>query len=236
MTKRAAESVTCPQCGHQQEAEIYSSINVTLNPEAKERILNQEFFRMTCQECGAVHQLAYACLYHDMERKLMIYLIPGDREEMKEKLDEIQHHAADAVSELEAGYKLRMVSDVNELMEKIRIFDRGLSDKTVELVKLFYYAQLREQNPEFQPEAIYFDGGNAGNADGRSEADEDAGAGADGSGFGLIFSLPGGKAGTVEVPPDFYQNVEKQFEERLADQPGAGYQTIDLAYAAALIS
>ena len=39
------------------------------------------------------------------------------------------------------GYNLRFVTDYNELLEKILIFDNGLNDKAIEVIKLMIIMQ-----------------------------------------------------------------------------------------------
>ena len=55
--------------------EIWDSINTVLNPEMKEKVLNQSIFSYTCPNCGETFQLAYSTLYHQMENLIMIYLV-----------------------------------------------------------------------------------------------------------------------------------------------------------------
>ena len=43
------------------------------------------------------------------------------------------------------GYNLRFVTDYNELLEKILIFDNDMNDKTMEVIKLMVLSQDLEK-------------------------------------------------------------------------------------------
>ena len=53
MSQLCKDSITCPKCHKEGEFEYWSSINVDLDPELKEKIFNEEIFVWTCPECGA---------------------------------------------------------------------------------------------------------------------------------------------------------------------------------------
>ena len=76
MSKHHIEKVTCPSCHHEGEFEVWDSINTVLDPEMKEKVLNQSIFLYTCPNCGETFRLNYPTPYHQMEDFIMIYLVP----------------------------------------------------------------------------------------------------------------------------------------------------------------
>ena len=76
MSKHHIEKVTCPSCHHEGDFEVWDSINTVLDPEMKEKVLNQSIFLYTCPNCGETFRLNYPTLYHQMEDLVMIYLVP----------------------------------------------------------------------------------------------------------------------------------------------------------------
>src|SRR4030095_5029035 len=92
-----------------------------------------ELFRFRCPECGAATQVLYPMLYHDMQRKLMIWMIPDDGSGAATKPPEGPGLPTGGPM---AGYKTRSVNSVNELLEKILIFDAELDDLTLEMIKI----------------------------------------------------------------------------------------------------
>lgn len=109
----------CTSCGKQHELEFTSSVNVSSNPELKQKVKSGEMFIWTCPECGAMNLLNRPFLYHDPEEKLMLLLTQSD-----------VHFDG-----LPEGYTGRLVHSVGELVEKINIFDAGLDDVIIEMCK-----------------------------------------------------------------------------------------------------
>ena len=75
MSRHHIEKVTCPSCHHEGDFEVWDSINTALDPEMKEKVLNQSIFLYTCPSCGETFRLNYPTLYHQMEDLIMIYLV-----------------------------------------------------------------------------------------------------------------------------------------------------------------
>ena len=75
MSRHHIEKVTCPSCHHEGDFELWDSINTALDPEMKEKVLNQSIFLYTCPSCGKTFRLDYSILYHQMEDLIMIYLV-----------------------------------------------------------------------------------------------------------------------------------------------------------------
>lgn len=124
MTSVKSQQLACPKCSHETEVPVYGSVNVTLYPELKDRLLSRELTRFTCGECGFACQLAYPMLYHDMESRLAIQMIPVDG-----PLPGMQGPA------FGKDYRLRRVRSLSALNEKVLVFGGGYDDRQVELIK-----------------------------------------------------------------------------------------------------
>ena len=72
----------------------------------------------------------YPCLYHDISNQFMVWLWPEEEQPPRAQFDPL------------AGYTLRIVDSLNSFREKINILERGLDDRTVEIMKLLLFAQL----------------------------------------------------------------------------------------------
>ena len=66
MSRHHIEKVTCPSCHHEGDFELWDSINTALDPEMKEKVLNQSIFLYTCPSCGETFRLNYSTLYHQI--------------------------------------------------------------------------------------------------------------------------------------------------------------------------
>jgi len=119
----------CSKCGQQQKVTVYRSINISENPELKEKVRSGELFLWECPHCGQVNLAKYETLYHDPAAKLMLWLIPSG------EISETQMQAITMHTKAMGGYTLRLVDDMGTLMEKVLINEAGLDDVVVEMVK-----------------------------------------------------------------------------------------------------
>ena len=74
MSKSRIINILCPFCGEEIKFEIFDSVNVTVDPELKEKVLNLDIFKTHCDKCGKERIINYPMLYHDMSKNYMVYL------------------------------------------------------------------------------------------------------------------------------------------------------------------
>ena len=115
MSKTVIAAVTCPHCGGTGRMEVWESINTTMSPEARERMLRGTLFSHRCQACGRSFQVLYECLYHDMERQFMAFFLP---ERPEDPFAMLERRVGEPIL---AGYQTRIVHDVPSLIEKVRM-------------------------------------------------------------------------------------------------------------------
>lgn len=77
MSRHSVEKINCPKCGKESDFMVWSSINTVLDPEMYEKVRNGEAFAFHCPDCGHAAGVDYACLYHQMNDKMMIYYVPN---------------------------------------------------------------------------------------------------------------------------------------------------------------
>lgn len=130
MSQQCKESITCPKCQSKGDFVYWSSINVDLDPEMKEKILNEEIFKWTCPHCGTTIFINYGTLYHDMSHRFMIFYAPKEQDDKKREPVEVPKAFG-----LEKDYSFREVNDLLLFKEKIMIVDSGLNDIAVEKLK-----------------------------------------------------------------------------------------------------
>lgn len=145
MSRHHIEKVTCPSCHHEGDFELWDSINTALNPEMKEKVLNQSIFLYTCPSCGETFRLNYSTLYHQMEDLVMIYLVPESEVKKTYEIFYEKNALADYRTE---KYLYRIVTSANQLVEKIQIFDAGKDDRVMELVKLLATDSILKNDPD----------------------------------------------------------------------------------------
>ena len=162
MSKHHIEKITCPKCEAESDFVIWDSINTMLNPEMKDKILNGEAFKWECPHCGHKMKVLHHILYHQMEDDIMIYYVPGDKTEAIELMKGIFRDVDGGILALEeelkpfANYRNRVVGTPNELIEKIQIFDEGLDDRVIELMKLNIVGTLQENDSNLSIKEFLF--------------------------------------------------------------------------------
>ncbi len=123
MSTEIVKDIICPQCGESQKYRLYTSISAQENPELKESILDETLFDWRCQRCSYFAAMAYPFIYLDNKAGYVICCTPGGSGRAVEPAGPLQ------------GYVKRRVKNLAELKEKLLIFDNGLDDAAVELMK-----------------------------------------------------------------------------------------------------
>ena len=143
MSINSKRSVKCPQCGQMSEVTVWNSITVNDSPDLKEDLLSGGINMFRCASCGYAALMPEPMLYHDSGRKLMISFSPTNEAAVRQQLFDNIRKSSRESGELQklTGYNLRFVTDLNELLEKILIFDNELNDKVIELIKLMILSQ-----------------------------------------------------------------------------------------------
>ena len=120
MTKISNKPLTCPSCGYHGEYKMYDSVNVTLEPKLREKVLSGTIFDWVCPHCGESISIRYNMLYHDMDRGFQVYYSPNQ------------------------------CIETNRMMmrEKICIFEGGLNDIAIELLKIVMKYEKNSNIPE----------------------------------------------------------------------------------------
>ncbi|MCR5003649.1 MAG: CpXC domain-containing protein [Bacteroidales bacterium] len=132
-------NIQCSSCRETHGIEVYNSVNVGQDPELKEGVRSGSLFLWECPHCGRPNLASYPFLYHDPDRKLMIWLLPDN------SVTEAQLKAVSSQLDALEGYTFRRVSDVGSLIEKISIFDADLDDRIIEMAKYVTAMELAEK-------------------------------------------------------------------------------------------
>ncbi len=147
-----ADVIQCPECGHEQEISIIASVNVTVDPDMREKVLSGDIFLFVCEQCGFSGFAGFPFIYEDKETAggFLIYLEP----ECEDREVGVDGDVADQV--LLQNITMRLVTTINELKEKIFIFEAGLDDRVVELFKALAFSKMRADNAGQVPDELRF--------------------------------------------------------------------------------
>ena len=76
MSKFEDVLVSCQDCNKEFSTQVWQSINITLDSHLKEEIKEGTFNMIVCSGCGSIGLSREPVQYHDMEKNLMIYVLP----------------------------------------------------------------------------------------------------------------------------------------------------------------
>lgn len=121
MNNQIKLEITCVHCLGSNHTVIYPIIDKN-NFTARKRILDEDLFLYRCPHCGHYQKIAYECVYYD--EKLRYIVVVGDNDKL---LDKIKLDLKD--------YQICFVNEIYELKEKIIIYENGLDDQVIEMMK-----------------------------------------------------------------------------------------------------
>ena len=144
MLKTIKREVICPNCKNTFEIKERVAINVTLDPGLKEKTLKGKIFQHTCPNCQKEVLLVNDCMYHDLEKQFMVYLM---LEESKQRQYTIPI-GANGLGDFGENYKLRLEKEYNGFRERIHLLDLGFNDMVFEIMRALLLTGLQEKIPE----------------------------------------------------------------------------------------
>ncbi len=118
----------CSKCHRCFEADEIRNIAVSRTPELKASVMDGSLFTHTCPYCGEINLTSEPVLYHDQGQHILIAYT----------------RAALSSDGLE-GYTCRRVSSIGDLIEKVKIFDAGLNDVSLELAKYITCSEMKKE-------------------------------------------------------------------------------------------
>ena len=135
--------IKCPVCHTQFPFVVHDSINVGIDPEDKEKVLDMSIFQYQCPHCGKKDIVCYPLLYHDPEQGVWIQVFWREEDFGQP----VEKQVRDFIKIMgQEHYRRREVFGYWELIEKIRVFDAGLDDFAIALMK----TMNKLQQPELQ--------------------------------------------------------------------------------------
>ena len=158
--KPIQQVITCKNCGKIHSLDCYPIINFqSVDKEFLDKVFSLELFKIHC-DCGATTITQYNTILVDMFKKYIVYLFVSDTPE--KFYEEVKPAISNMFTENEQYKEIygelahtRLVCSINDMLEKLLIFDYDLNDEIVESIKLTLL-----NNKEIQDEKIskiYFD-------------------------------------------------------------------------------
>lgn len=139
-----SKEITCPACTSSFTGTIAESVNVVRTPEARRQVLEGSFHVAVCPTCAQAITLDTTFLYSDFSRRQFVQVFASNRRAEWQRCEQIAGEvfsqgfegAPPFVGDLARGASVRAVFGMAYLAEKLRLWDAGLDDGLVELIKL----------------------------------------------------------------------------------------------------
>jgi hypothetical protein len=136
LSKKGTLEIECTECGAEGYLEGWASINASLNPELKDKLLEGKLHVYQCDQCGASVHISAPLLYHDMDKEFMVQFYPFGMTESYRVLNNFDRHAKlnanwDSITESIPEYmsNIHVVFSMNELVRYITFMDRLIQHK-----------------------------------------------------------------------------------------------------------
>ena len=204
------EMLNCPNCDMDIGFKPIEFVDVSTDPDYKEKIMNGQFFMVKCGECGAEIMVEYPVMYMDPEKKLNVYMAPDHDGELLEQLNSLDVPETDE----DKDAIFRLVNSPTELLEKILLADGGRDDRIMELYKAIIVENIRGEFPQVVPQDLlyYIDG------------DEE---------YLIVwdFDNEDGEQLTINIDEDLYQDLCNDFLQAL-EIPANKYAEVDAIWLA----
>lgn len=149
MAKYDITKIECPKCHTEYSKRTWKNINIKTNPDLKEKVMNRSLFKFICNECGYEALLDYSLQYEDSYK---IYYVTT-QEELDEVLDLLS--SKEELISPEEAKPTRVVCTQDDLFEKISIFESKLDDRVIEVIKVLFYMNFKQQK-QVDIDAILF--------------------------------------------------------------------------------
>ena len=76
MSIKSKVEIECLRCGNKENMDVWSTINVQINPKVKAEVVEGKINRLHCSICGFESVVPTNLLYHDMEKEFCVYFFP----------------------------------------------------------------------------------------------------------------------------------------------------------------
>jgi len=184
------EKKTIPcYCENKVEIDVPTEVDIAESAGVAEAIREGRFLSVTCPKCGKLLKPEFPVRIIDSAKGIEIFLIP-ELERGSFLLGRSQY----TVKDIDGG---RIVIGYAELVEKLAIFDAGLDDRAIEVIK-YYMSQKVDDDANLE---IYF----------RSR-----------EGGKLVFHILGlrdNEVGVSNIAFAVYETVVRELPEKIKEEP-----------------
>ena len=137
MSQMTPHDLQCPQCGNTQETMVWSSLNVTMDPDLKDRLYAGEINVLECDDCGEKAWISAPLLYHDMAKQFCVQFYSIEILDDSDILGRFKSDGSIAMTGIPASFphsgeylaRPHIVFDMNEMLRYVEFRERIASPK-----------------------------------------------------------------------------------------------------------
>lgn len=196
MSKNHIEKIKCSKCNAESEMLVWETMDTSTDPQLKAQIRNGDCFGWHCPHCDNKSLIFYPTIYHQVNEHYIICYVPGNPSSAVEYMKNINENNQSGY-DFNDNYTKRVVSDINQLREKLLILDEGLDDRIIEIMKVFAMAEIQKSFSDLTVAEIYFNKEQDGT-------------------YNLAVKFDNGQWGSTDFAMDSYDQVVKTFKTSLA--------------------
>lgn len=160
MTSEELMNIKCPKCQADIDFTVWNYLNVQLHPDVAKRLRNGSLFTVRCNHCGFQTNMAYPIIYDDIAHNVILKFTKAKTQAELEKEAETTKNEYAAARADDPGIvenlRLRLVTDMNDLIEKANIFNEGYDDRYVEIYKHLAKREIQKSKPELDIRSLRF--------------------------------------------------------------------------------
>jgi len=132
----------CPNCKNKFKIAVYPMINLQSENYLYEDLFSLDLFNVKCSACKKTTLIQYNTLIVDMYKKYIVYLLIDKSVNLETLVTGLKQNPEYSKVFEDLKYT-RLVGSLNEMLEKLLIFDYDLNDKVIEVLKLGLYSNNR---------------------------------------------------------------------------------------------
>jgi len=150
MAKEVTMKIVCTECGHENEVTVYAGLNAQVDTDKYVGLISGTLFNFDCAGCGKKGHLNYDMIYHDIVHRAIIHYVTN-KESLKKAVEAIDMmKSLEGENAMPADYTYRIVTSQNSLREKALLFNYGLDDRVMEILKGLSVSGAKKEQPDLQ--------------------------------------------------------------------------------------
>lgn len=131
----------CSHCGSEIQFKLHPVFNLQdLNEDEFKQLFDLDVFKVKCKNCNKTTVVQYDTIIVDMYKKYIIYLYTSDKIEnfnasTSEVIDKMFKSTTNSALAFKDIKHFRIATNLNDMLEKMLIFDYDLDDRIIECIK-----------------------------------------------------------------------------------------------------